>query len=80
LVHQTVDELRQALTDTNSDEQHGEMLSASLTSDIAAPEQVDTDNNDSTSSDASQWLSSSFVTLPEDAKLDTHATEQSIVT
>ncbi|CAF4887281.1 unnamed protein product, partial [Rotaria socialis] len=41
LLHRTVDELKQTLTDTNSDEQRGEILSASVASDIAAPEQVD---------------------------------------
>ncbi|CAF4522387.1 unnamed protein product [Rotaria sp. Silwood1] len=79
---QTIDEFKQNLIDTTNEEQHGELLSTSIVSDNVEPEQIDDDNNDSTSSDASQWLSSSFTTFPEDNKLDTQPsiTEHAIVT
>ncbi|CAF4784913.1 unnamed protein product, partial [Rotaria sp. Silwood2] len=56
----TIDEFKQNLIDTTSEEQHGELLSASIVSDNVEQQQqqIDDDNNDSTSSDASQWLSS----------------------
>ncbi|CAF3497813.1 unnamed protein product [Rotaria sordida] len=83
-LQQTMDEPKQTLPDRTSEQQHSELLSASIASDIIEPQQIDDDNNnDSTSSDASQWLSSSFTTFPEDNKLDTHTTtttEQTIVT
>lgn len=79
VLNKTVDELKQTLTDTTSEEQPGEILSASVPSDLVeAHPQTDDENNDSTSSDASQLLSSSFVTIPEDTQVDTHSANQSL--
>jgi hypothetical protein len=75
-LHQTIDEFKQKLADTKSEEQYAEPLSTSIISDIEELQQIDDEKNDSTSSDASQWLSSSFTTLPEDNKVDTQIAEQ----
>jgi hypothetical protein len=79
-LNQILDESQQKLTDIKSDEEYVEPSSTSVISDIEEIRQVDDEKNDSTSSDASQWLSSSFTILPEDNKADTQTTEQTKVT
>ena len=79
-LNQNIDDLKPQLTDTKSEEQYAEPLSTSLISDIEESQHIDDEKNDSTSSDASQWLSSSFTTLPDDTKVDTQTTEQTIET
>lgn len=76
---QNIDEVQQKLSDTKDEEQYNEPLSSSIISDIEV-KQVDDEKNDSTSSDASQWLSSSYTTFPEDNKVDTGTTQQAVVT
>ena len=74
------DEDKQKITDIKSEEQYAEPLSTSVMSDIEETKQIDDDKNDSTSSDASQWLSSSFTTIPDDNKLENQTAVQTTIT
>ena len=74
-----LNELKRNLTDTTSEEQRDEPLSSSIVYDSIGLRQLD-ENNDSTSSDASQLLSSSFTTLPDETKFNIPKTEQATVT
>ena len=73
------DESKQKFVETVSETQFTEPLSTSNISDGEELKDVDDEKNDSTSSDASQWLSSSFVTISEDTKTDTKVTEESVI-
>ena len=69
-------ESEQKVTDTKSEEQKSKPLSTSILSDIDESKPIDDEKNDSTSSDASQWLSSSLTSVPEGNKVDTQKTTE----
>ncbi|CAF1215180.1 unnamed protein product, partial [Adineta ricciae] len=69
-------EQQQKISDGRSEEQQAEPLSLSVHLDAEELKILDDDKNDSTSSDASQWSTSSFVMVSDDQIIDSQSCEK----
>ncbi|UJR26385.1 hypothetical protein I4U23_007717 [Adineta vaga] len=72
----TVDSSKQKSFDERSEEQQAEPISSSINFELEELKLLDDEKNDSTSSDASQWSTSSFIMISDDQAIDSQTSEK----